>query len=239
MILTKCCHDFDMLHWILGAPVVWLNSFGELTHFRPEQAPPGATARCLDDCPAADSCKFYAPRLYAQSIDDWPWNAVSFTPSVDARVEALRDGPYGRCVYTCDNDVVDHQTVNMQLSTGTTVTLTMNGHGNEECRTMRYDGTKATLYGRFSVRGHAIKVVDHLAGTIETIPVAARDSSAHGGGDFGVVRSFLNAVQGRPDPHLTTAEESLESHILAFAAEEARRTYQVIYLPEFRAALQG
>ena len=151
MILCKCCHDFDILLWILQKKVAWLQSFGSLIHFRPENAPEGATERCTDPCPAAETCKYEATRRYARDGEGWPQNAVSYIPTGAARLEKLKTDWYGRCVYHCDNDVVDHQTVNMEMEDGTTVTLVMNGQSDEECRTMRWDGTKATLYGKFSV----------------------------------------------------------------------------------------
>jgi predicted dehydrogenase len=234
MILSKCCHDFDILLWILKQDVVWLNSFGSLTHFHPENAPEGATLRCTDGCPAAEECKYEATRLYARDGDGFPANHVSYIPSKEARLEALKTGWYGRCVYHCDNDVVDHQTVNMEMEDGTTVTLVMNGQGDEECRTMRWDGTKATLYGKFSKLGNTITIHHHLSGKIEEIEVVDRDSSGHGGGDFGIVRSFVNAMQGNPDESVTTARESLESHLLAFAAEESRLNHSVINMAEYR-----
>ena len=89
----------------------------------------------------------------------------------------------------------------------------MNGQGDEECRTMRWDGTKATLYGKFSSKGHEIRVHYHLSGAVEEVPVIARDGSGHGGGDYGIVRSFLNTIKGAPDDSVTTARESLESHL--------------------------
>lgn len=239
MILAKCCHDFDILYWILRRNVIRLNSFGSLTYFKPENAPHGATLRCTDGCPVADDCKYYAPRIYGNATDGWPYNAVSLTPSVEARMEALRTGPYGRCVYHCDNDVVDHQTVNMLLEDDITVTLTMQGQGNEEGRTMRYDGTDATLYGRFVHGRYKITIHHHLTGQVEDVPIIARDSSGHGGGDFGIVRSFVNAVKGQPDDSVTTARESLESHLLAFAAEEARLNHTVIDMAEFRARVEA
>ncbi len=235
MILCKCCHDFDILLWILKQRVRHLSSFGSLAHFRPENAPEGATERCTDGCPAADTCKYEATKLYARDGFGWPLNAVSYIPTKAARLEQLESGPYGRCVYKCDNDVVDHQTVNMEMEDGATVTLVMNGQGDEECRTMRWDGTEATLYGKFSSGGNQMRIHHHLSGEIEEIPVIARDSSGHGGGDFGIVRSFLNALQGKPDDSVTTARESLESHLLAFAAEESRLNKSVIDMAEYRA----
>lgn len=234
MILSKCCHDFDILLWILGVKVAYLQSFGSLSHFRRENAPEGATERCTDPCPAADTCKYEATRRYARDGEGWPLNAVSYVPTGAARLERLKTDWYGRCVYRCDNDVVDHQTVNMEMEDGATVTLVMNGQSDEECRTMRWDGAKATLYGKFSSRGHEIRVHHHLSGEIEEAPVIARDSSGHGGGDYGIVRSFLNTLKGDPDDGVTTARESLESHLLAFAAEESRRQKSVINMEEYR-----
>ncbi len=234
MILSKCCHDFDVLLWMLQGKVRHLQSFGSLTHFRPEYAPEGATERCTDGCPAAETCKYEATRIYARDGHGWPLNAVSWIPTSEARLEALRKGWYGRCVYHCDNDVVDHQSVNMEMEDGATVTLVMNGQGDDECRTMRWDGTKATLHGKFSSRGHAIRIHHHLSGEVEDVPVIARDSSGHGGGDFGIVRSFLNTLRGDADDSVTTARESLESHLLAFAAEESRLNRSVVDMEEFR-----
>lgn len=240
MILTKCCHDFDILLWILQRPVLRLNSFGSLRHFRPENAPLGATQRCTDGCPAAPDCKYDAVRFYGRDGDAWPLPDVAPEPVAAARLAALREGPYGRCVYHCDNDVVDHQTVNMELEGGLTVTLTMNGQGHEPYRSMRYDGTRATLYARFAEAGHSITVHDHLSSRTEHVPVQDRYSGGrHGGGDFGLVRSFVRALRGQPDETLTTARESLESHLLAFAAEQARVQHSVIEMAGFRAKAEA
>lgn len=239
MILSKCCHDLDILYWILRQPVVSLQSFGSLTWFKPENAPPGAPRRCTDGCLAADECKYYAPRVYLEVASEYMRHVVSLDQRPEAILHELETGLYGRCVYHCDNDVVDHQTLNMELGDGTTITMTMQGQGNYEGRSMRYDGTRATLYGKFTAGGNKITIHDHLTGEVEDVPIIARDESGHGGGDFGIARSFLNAVNGIPDDSVTTARESLESHLLAFAAEESRFTHSVIDMPEYRARVEA
>jgi len=104
---------------------------------------------------------------------------------------------------------------------------------------MRYDGTDATLYGKFSAGDNRITIHDHLTGNVEHVPVIDRDNSGHGGGDFGIVRSFLNNVNGIPDDSVTSARESLESHLLAFAAEESRLNKSVIEMAEYRARAEA
>ncbi len=234
MILAKCCHDFDILLWILRDEVNYINSFGSLKYFTPENAPEGSTAHCTDGCAVADQCKYYAPNIYAHAGDDYRLNIISLTPTREARYEALLTSPYNRCVYRCDNNVVDHQAVTMELKSGATISMLMQGQSEEECRTMRWDGTKATLTARFATDRYQIQVKHHLTGRTEEIPVPIYDTSGHGGGDSGIVRSFLNYVRGNIDDTVTTARESLESHLLAFAAEDARLNRQTIYMPEYR-----
>ena len=108
MILAKYCHDLDIMNWLVGSRCTALSSFGSLLHFTPAHRPEGAPPRCLDGCPARDGCPYYAPRFYLDHPDGPEYaKVVSLDPSRDAVLEALRTGPYGRCVYACDNDVVE------------------------------------------------------------------------------------------------------------------------------------
>ena len=234
MILAKCCHDLDLLVWNMGVPVKRLQSFGSLRHFRPENAPEGATLRCTDGCPAAETCPFDARRLYLNmSNEGWPVTAVTTDLTREGRQKALETGPYGRCVYHTDNTVVDNQTVNMEFADGTTVVLFMHGHSYLEGRTMRYDGTRATLRGTFTGEGGKIEIHDHLADTKERVKIPSTDGTGHGGGDFGIVKSFIAAMNGQTTA-ITNARTSLESHLMAFAAEESRHQNSVIDMDKFR-----
>ena len=278
MILAKCCHDLDILYWILG-PTQRLSSVGSLVHYRAENAPPGAPERCTDGCPVDKTCPWYAPRLYldlipllrmtrdspvlwerwasrlildhpvaarwaeklvpgfaaARDYRGWPISVLSEDTSPEARLCALQTGPYGRCVYHCDNDVVDHQVVSQELEDGTSVALVMHGHSYLEGRTMRYDGTRATLFGAYNAMHQEIQIHDHLTGQVETLrpPAGPVGATGHGGADLDLMRGFVQAVRNRGCA-LTTARQSLESHLLAFAAEQARVTGTVIDMAEFR-----
>jgi predicted dehydrogenase len=230
LILAKCCHDLDILTWNLPAPVTRVASSGGLHHFRPEHAPPGATPRCTDGCPVSD-CIFDARRIYLAS-DTEPWLIDALTDDTDAEapLRALRSGPYGRCVYRAGSNVVDHQVVAMRRADGTTTTLRFSGHGDAGARTMRYDGTRATLRGVFGTEA-SLEIRQH-GGAVETIEVAAPESG-HGGGDDGLMRAFVSRARDRL-PLPTDIESAVESHLLAFAAEEARLGDRVIDMDRFR-----
>ena len=240
MILAKCCHDLDILVWVMQQRVRRLSSFGGLTHYRPESAPANAPAHCTDGCPAEATCPWYAPRLYDADIHRRsqlePFQphgfmltaADMFNTQPEDRWEKLKTSPYGRCVYHCDNDVVDHQTLNLEFEGGATCTFTMHGHSDREGRTLRWDGTRATLYGDFSEgRPFSLRIVDHGSRREEVIHPTG-EGGGHGGGDFGLMRDFVGALNGKRTRHQTTARVSLESHLLAFAAEEARASGRVV-----------
>jgi predicted dehydrogenase len=239
LILAKCCHDLDIVYWNHG-PVKRLSSFGSLRHFRPEHAPHGAPLYCMEGCPVADECPFYAPRIYSGPPDRWPSAVVSDVHTEEARREALRMGPYGRCVYHCDNDVVDHQVIAMEMESGVSVSMTFMGHSHLGARTIRVDGSRATLRGRFSeMRGeYEIEIHDHLTNTMERVPIVAH-AGGHGGGDYALLQSFIEALSNPQQDILTSARNSMESHLMAFAAEEARVTGRVVEMREYRGRVEG
>ena len=106
---------------------------------------------------------------------------------------------------------------------------------------MRYDGTRATLFGYFYLTHNEIQFHDHLTGKVEVIrPELGPDgSTGHGGGDEGVMRAFVRALrEGRSEP-LTSARASLESHLLAFAAEKARVEGTMVDMDAYRQQVEG
>jgi predicted dehydrogenase len=172
------------------------------------------------------------PLERALDYRDWPISAISEDTSPAGRRRALEEGPYGRCVFHCDNNVVDHQTVAMQFECGASGTLVLNGHSHEEARTMRYDGTRATLRGKFAYGlDDVIEIHDHRTGEVERIDFGAGSAgvTGHGGGDEGLIRAFVRAVRG--DREATSPRQALESHLMAFAADRARLEGRVVTLP--------
>ncbi|MBQ8655317.1 MAG: Gfo/Idh/MocA family oxidoreductase [Clostridia bacterium] len=226
MLLAKCCHDMDILLWLLGKKCVQVSSLGSLRHFRPENAPAGAAARCTDctvkDCPF-NAVNYYVNR-YRRTGDSWPQNVVAFEPTEEKLMHALRHGPYGRCVYHSDNDVVDHQVVLMELEDGTTVDFTMSGFTANNARHLRVMGTRGEIVA--DMNAMTIEAT-HFGSPTEVIDVKklAEDLSGHGGGDRRLVREYIDFLRGDcpMTTTMTSIGRSVESHLVAFAAEVSRK----------------
>jgi predicted dehydrogenase len=236
MLLAKSCHDLDWLRYVVGLPCQAVSSFGSLKHFRREAQPAGAADRCLD-CPSQieSACAYSAKRYYLGQLQegntDWPLNVLTPHPTQESVMQALQEGPYGRCVYACDNDVVDHQVVNVQFEGGVTASFTMTAFTRARGRETRIFGTRGELYGD----SQHISVFDFLSNqTTEIDTDVASDGSilsGHGGGDDGLMHAFLAAVaENTPALILSGPQQSLESHLMVFAAEQARTTGAVVRL---------
>jgi predicted dehydrogenase len=229
MVLAKCSHDIDWLSYLIGRPCTAVSSFGNLRHLRPEQRPEGAGDRCLE-CAIEPGCAFSARKLYLGMAErgetGWPVEVVAWPPTPENVERALREGQYGRCVWACDNDVVDHQVVNLEYDGGVTASFTMTAFTRMRERETRIFGTRGELYGD----GSTISVYDFLTRETARHEVGAV-SGGHAGGDDGVIADFVAAVAAG-DPALvpTTPAETLESHRIAFAAEAARRERRVVAL---------
>lgn len=228
MILAKSCHDMDIILWLMGKDCERIQSFGSLRHFTSENAPEGAPERCLDNCPHADTCPYYAPKLYMDmERTGWPVDIISTDLSEEGRRKALEEGPYGRCVYRCENDVVDRQVVNMEFEGGGVATFTMTGLSADFSRQLKIFGTKGQIQADMGTKEIVLR---RFWGEPENIPLDMGDeASGHGGGDYGLMRDFLAVLRDGGESR-TSAAISLQSHLMCFAAERSRVEHTVIEL---------
>ncbi len=227
MILQKCCHDMDLLVWLTDSRCKRISSMGSRSHFREENAPEGAPRYCMEGCPVKEQCPYDAEKIY---ITDevtgydakgagWLQNAVMVQPTREGLLETLRTSPYGRCVYRCDNDVVDNQSITMEMENGVTVGFHMCGLNRNNYRAIHIMGTKGDITGNLE---EELLVLHQFGGKEETLRIDARETaSGHSGGDFGMLHDMFEArSQGRAT--LTSLRQSLESHYMALAAEQSR-----------------
>ena len=237
MILSKCCHDMDIIHWLVGRRCRRVASFGSLEFFRPERAPAGAPARCTDGCPVGDNCPYNALR-YTTDMRN-PWLGMVYDRAQEATPEEitawLRTSPWGRCVYRCDNDAVDRQVLALEFEGGVTGTFTMTAFENG--RHIEVYGTRGVLKGGETYRHHfgAHLIFFPHEGAPVRYTVQAEDGGyeLHGGGDPGLVRALYEEMTKPRGAALEAGLDStLHSHVMAFAAEQARLTGRTVSLDE-------
>lgn len=228
MILAKCCHDMDLLQYYAGSRCENVASIGDLAFFKEENSPSGAAKRCTD-CQYVETCPYSAKRFYidrwvahGEPKDCWPHNVIANAPlSKEKLWQAIKEGPYGKCVFACDNDVVDHQITQMTFINGVKATLTMTGFQPVNGRKITFHGTLGTIY----LDEPGEKVVLHKYGENETereidFTLDGMNEYGHGGGDKGMIDDLIKMLDG--GELITSLEESLESHLMALRAEESR-----------------
>ncbi|WP_017616259.1 Gfo/Idh/MocA family protein [Nocardiopsis salina] len=264
MVLAKTCHDLDLIRWITGRAPERVSSMGSLQHFHAGNAPEGAPTHCAHGCPVADTCPFHAPRYYADALahtDDWPVVLLGPDTSPEGRMKALETGPYGRCVYRCDNDAADHQQTVFAFPGGLTAALTTSAFTGANTRTFQVTGTRGELSGRMETGALRLEVFapglrPDLPDTAGHVRVSSEgpmghevhewtagaggdtdiDHRGHAGGDDALTERFVDAVaSGDFEGHVTTTlEASMDSHRMAFAAERSRLTGRTVEWEDFR-----
>ena len=238
IILQKSCHDLDILLWLTGAHCTKAAAFGSLTYFKEKNAPAGSADRCCD-CPVADKCRFEAKKCYLPTLGTWPTDVVCLEQTEEALDAALKTGPYGRCVYRCDNNVCDHMSMILEFDNEVTATFSLTaqtGPCHREIRIMCEDGE---IIGDDSkrqilVRKHFSSPNDSFEEKIYNIRTNA---SGHGGGDAGIMEDFTASLSDDAATR-SAISASVESHLMAYALEKSRITGQVVTLDGFRKELR-
>ena len=243
LLLQKCCHDIDIIQWLLNKKCDKIQSFGSTTHFRRENAPEGSPERCIDGCPIGEKCYYNAMKLYYDAKGNhWFRGAATLKPAgkdTDEEVlKALRETQYGKCVYKCDNDVVDHQTVNMQFEGGVLVSMTTTAFAKG--RRMRIMGTKGDLTAdmrrpakeAFFFCDFETQKYRHL--DIDYSNVGDSILGGHGGGDDGIIIDLYKYLTNEIDAaEVSEIDISSKNHMIVFAAEESRLNGTVVDVDKY------
>lgn len=219
MILSKSCHDTDILRWLIDKPCTKVSSFGKLSLFRKENAPAGSPLRCTDGCPAEATCPYNAVKIYEKN-KGYLGHLNLETGSEEEIHEKLKTTRYGICVYKQDNDVVDHQITNFEFEGGITAAFSMEAMTPYGGRRTRIMGTKGHAFGD----ENDLEYYDFSTAKTTKWNVNQADiTSGHGGGDYGLVHDFIRASSAKNPALLTsTIQASMESHLMGFMAEKSR-----------------
>ncbi|MDE0707715.1 MAG: Gfo/Idh/MocA family oxidoreductase [Candidatus Poseidoniales archaeon] len=238
MLLAKCCHDLDLICWMKsGIQPKKVASFGGRHFFTVDNAPEGSALRCAD-CSIERECEYSAIRHHVDN-GMWPFYALAgesnYERGVEAEEEVIRayvaDSDYGRCVWHCDNDVVDRQSVIVEFEDGCVATHDMVTNSAKGTRRIQITGTKGDIYGDMMDGKFTISKPGAVAGSeavVEEIQIGLL-GDLHGGGDLRLVADFLSVVRGDGGSISTTAlSDSINSHLIAYAADVAMREERVV-----------
>ncbi len=239
VILTKTCHDMDIAVWLASAMPDTVMSMASQSMFIAKNKPEGAPDRCLDKCPYLGKCPFDAKKMYLGKRTEWPVNAISLSSSLKARREAIEKGPYGRCVFACDNTAMDEQNVLVRFKNGITLNFAMHANTMHSKRTIRILGTEGEINGH--LENNDLNYVRFSPGRGETSKIKTinpemriKEDDGHHGGDGGTMRNFLAMVKANDfKTSLASLKIAVDSHMLSFAAEEAQKSKQPVKMDKF------
>ena len=234
MLLQKSCHDMDILQWLVGKKCKRVSSFGSLTYFKAENAPEGSAERCMD-CKYQDTCEYSAKKMYLESEDNIlarPACTNKVNPTDEDVLYSLNNTMWGKCAWKCDNDVVDHQVVDMEFEDEVLCSFTMSAFTNME-RHIFVMGTKGDI--KTTVTAEKIPVYTFADDKVEYVDVkASGPASSHGGGDAGIIKAFYEVMTDTyTGKSVSSAEQSKDNHMIVFAAEEARDNGTIVDFDEF------
>lgn len=217
MILAKSCHDLDIIRWLLDKKCLAISSFGSLSHFNKENAPLESEEYCYK-CKV--ECPYNAMDFYKKN-PNW-WMMIFSLESDPEKVLTNENLSYSKCVYQSDNNVVDHQIVNLLFEDEINASFVMTAFSNEIHRSIKIHGTKAELEGDMEKKIITLKT---FGKDIETFDLSklSFDFSYHGGGDKQMLLDFVRKVRnGEKTSGLTDINNAVESHFMAFDAEDSR-----------------
>ena len=235
LLLAKSCHDIDLMMWMMGKDTpTTVYSVGSDFSFSPDKAPKKAGTRCLVDCPIEKDCPYSAAKHYLP--DDighafYLWGEHNMPP-MEVKLELLKnESPYGRCVWKCGHEGVDHQTVTVTFQSGAVGVFTLTGGAPREERRIQIIGTAGSLIGNFEEGKFVLRLTNPDGSFSEEVfdeHIAAE--TLHGGGDEALVLDFCSYLK-KKKPSLSYAElsDSLSSHLVIFAAEKSRKSGEVIH----------
>ena len=238
MLLAKCCHDIDIMMWLMSeTKPTQIASFGGKYQFKPENAPEGAGNICMVDCPYVDTCVYSTKRLYIDHPDRWAfyvWDSLEHidNPTIEDKIALMKsDSPYARCIYKCDNNVVDHQSVLVNFESGATGTHNLVGGNSMSLRRIHITGTKGEIYGNFEESKFYVskihptttdeKIVEEVDLNVTGDMVGAY--GGHGGGDERLAADFVSFVRGeKPSLACTSIFDSVAGHLCVYLADKSR-----------------
>ena len=209
-LMEKCCHDLDLLTWIIGSQCVRVASFGSRSYFNPRDDVPDY---CTDNCPIEPQCRFSAYKFYPDLKE------------ADCRLPKWRS----RCVFNNDSDHVDHQSSILEYENGATATFSLMSLGPTNNRQCRICGTEATLVADLETEKIRLHPYHQEEVVLDQSDVS---TDGHTGADAPIIAAFFDYVDDPSRTPKTTAAEGWDAMVTAIALNRACKENRVIVIDE-------
>lgn len=248
IILTKSSHDLDILVWLTGSKGKSIASFGGIGFFKEENAPKGSADKCFD-CKLRQDCQYDGMKVYTSEGGYSPQIFTNNKYTTQAIEDGLKNTQYGKCIWKSGNNVCDNQVTIIEMENGVTITFNLNAFTRDSSRTIKIMCEQGEIRANeeeievtfFKMRNKVLGTIINklkLKGDIKkTYKVHKRFNSkrkyGHNGADYYFVKDFVEVLNGE-EISKSSISKSVESHLMAFAAEESRKTNRVIDINMFK-----
>lgn len=224
IILQKTSHDLDILAWLTNSDYEEVYSYGKLNYFTKENAPIGATKKCID-CPHNKTCRYDSKKFYIDPLPSGWANNVLAKPNVENVTKLLAETNYGSCVYQiADNDVCDHQVAMIKFKNGINATFTVSAFHQNQSRFVRIMGTEGSIVANTHTNEITITkyVKDSVSEQNTFVIYPEIVTSGHGGGDKLIMEDFVRLLTEDNYQPRTDFKHALQSHYMAYDIEKSR-----------------
>lgn len=246
LLLAKCCHDTDLMCWLNNiTKPTYVSSFGSKSFFTEKNAPKGATKYCYE-CPNRKTCMFDAEKFQIEKdfIPFYTWAGINKPLdeiTLEEKREFLKHDVYGQCVYQTDMDIVDRQCVSVEFENGSIGTLNMIGGSNKAGRHIHLVCEYGEIEGYIEDNKIIVRIFDKEKVWYEEeiidfnaeADLSQEDNSVggHYGGDYYIMKDLIRFLNNEPTSVSTTViDDSINSHLICYAAEKARKEKVVVEL---------
>ena len=224
IMLTNSCQDIDMMINLSKGKCQKVSCFSDLRIFNWENFNTKMSENCFR-CSEEESCPFSAKKIYLQE-DKFINNSVHINPTKDNLEAILKQGPYGKCVFYCDNDVCDNLTSIFKFDNKVTSNFNINAFTKESDKKIRLFYKEGEVEASFKQK--EIKIKSFLNTDEKIIKIDQENT------DEKLFLDFIDRVKNKNYKScISDVGSVIESHVATFAAEFANVSETVVDVKSF------
>jgi predicted dehydrogenase len=211
-MVEKCCHDFDILNWLVGEHVEAVFSRARRTHFVANPRGGRHSRFAVQNIQRAEEVDFGNRRI----------TEAFYTPIPGSPYDFPADSP-------------DHQAVLLAFDRGALGTFTASMGQPRTTRGIRIRGTDGSLDGSLDDNRIVVyKPNAHGNDWEATMYTVEAEAGNHHGGDAVIAEAFWRTAAGESGAVKAGLREGIEAVLIALAAQESSVTRQEVNVRALR-----